>query len=94
MLDIWGCLYSHSSLLVSLCHISDGNLSQAILELEKAILMGCPTLNNFLKELTAVVSSEVLSHDSSTSKSSGQSFLQASQSWEDGSGQARLVVII
>ena len=43
---IWRTLYSHSSLLISLCHISNGNLTKAMMELDKALLMNNPILDN------------------------------------------------
>ncbi|XP_065918409.1 lysine-specific demethylase 8-like isoform X2 [Dysidea avara] len=92
---IWRCLYSHSSLLISLCHVSDGNLTQAMLELDKAILMGCPILDNCIQELATVVSSEIsFNNNNSTSTSSAdkkQSLqtLDIDQSREDDSGQAK-----
>ena len=91
--DIWRCLYSHSSLLISLCHISDGNLAQAMLELDKAILMGCPILDNCIQELATVVSSEI-SNNNSTSISSEHKkhsllTIETDQGMEDNSGQAK-----
>ena len=73
---IWRCLYSHASLLMSLCHISGSNLPQAMLELDKAILMGCPILENCIQELATVVSSEI------SSTSSADDEKQALQTFE------------
>ena len=62
---IWRTLYSHSSLLMSLCHISDGQLTSAMLELDKALLMGSSILGNYIEELASQVSSEIALSDNS-----------------------------
>jgi len=82
-------LYSHASLLLSLCHISDGNLTQAMLELDKAILMGCPILDNCMRELATVVSTEISSNSSISSADNDKQTLQTLDSREDDSGQAK-----
>ena len=56
---IWRTLYSHSSLLISLCHISNGQLNKAMMELDKALLMGTPILDNYIQALAAQVSNEI-----------------------------------
>lgn len=56
---IWRTLYSHSSLLISLCHINDGQFTKAMLELDKALLMGNPILDNYIQELATQVSNEL-----------------------------------
>lgn len=62
---IWRTLYSHSSLLISLCHISNGNLTKAMTELDKALLMGNPILDNYIQTLATQVSNEITLNDSS-----------------------------
>ena len=62
---IWRTLYSHSSLLISLCHISNGQLTKAMMELDKALLMGTPILNNYIQTLAAQVSNEITLNDNS-----------------------------
>ena len=63
---IWRTLYSHSSLLISLCHISNGNLTKAMTELDKAILMGNPILDNYIQTLATQVSNEITLNDIKT----------------------------
>ena len=62
---IWRTLYSHSSLLISLCHISNGQLTKAMMELDKAILMGTPILDNYIHALATQVSNEITLNDNS-----------------------------
>ena len=62
---IWRTLYSHSSLLISLCHISNGQLTKAMMELDKALLMGTPILDNYIQTLAAQVSNEITLNDNS-----------------------------
>ena len=63
--DIWRTLYSHSSLLISLCHISNGQLTKAMSELDKAILMGSPILDDYIHTLAGHVSNEITLNDNS-----------------------------
>ena len=60
---IWRTLYSHSSLVISLCHISNGNLTKAMTELDKALLMGNPILENYIQTLATQVSNEITLND-------------------------------
>ena len=62
---IWRTLYSHSSLLISLCHISNGQLTKAMMELDKALLMGTPILDNYIQTLASQVSNEITRNDNS-----------------------------
>lgn len=62
---VWRTLYSHSSLLISLCHINNGELTKAMLELDKALLMGSPILDNYIQALASQVSNEITLHDKS-----------------------------
>ena len=60
---IWRTLYSHSSLLVSLCHISNGHLTKAMMELDKSLLMGTPILDDYVQLLATQVSNEITLND-------------------------------
>ena len=60
---IWRMLYSHSSLLISICHISDGHLTKAMMELDKALLMGTPILDDYVQTLATQVSNEITLND-------------------------------
>ena len=62
---IWRTLYSHSSLLMSLCHISNGELTEAMTQLDKALLMGTPILDNYIQTLAVQVSGEITLNDNS-----------------------------
>ena len=62
---IWRTLYSHSSLLISLCHISNGQLTKAMMELDKALLMGTPILDNYIQALASQVNNEITLNDNS-----------------------------
>ena len=60
---VWREGYSVASLLKALCLAWEGDIREALVEVDKGILLGAPVLDNALQSLAAVLTREIHSQD-------------------------------